>query len=227
MSARSYEQACGLAFALDAVGERWGLLVVRELLCGPRRFGDLMAGLPGAATNTLASRLEELDRQGVIVQQHLPPPVSAAVYALTEKGKALEPAIIALVQWSMKDVGAAMAAKKRKLVPIRPAWLAIALKAFYGPHRFRAPGGKIGLVLPKGALTVLVEKSGLEIRDRHPGDKLAGTLTTTEDLVIGHCTGALGFPELLRASAGHDGDVEAISHVLAAFRIRVGPPAAK
>ena len=99
MSTRSYDQYCGLGFALDVIGERWAPLVVRELLCGPRRFSDLLAGMPGVATNTLTTRLEELERNGLINRSLLPPPAASAVYALTAKGRGLEPAIIALVRW--------------------------------------------------------------------------------------------------------------------------------
>lgn len=216
MSARSYEHACGLAFALDAVGERWGLLVVRELLCGPRRFSDLLAGMPGVATNTLTSRLEELERQGLIARQQLPPPAASAVYELTDRGRALEPTIIELVRWSKSDVAEATRTRKRKLAPMRPAWLALALKAFASPERTKAAAGKIALALPLGALQVEVADR-VEIRDRRPGDQALATLTTTEDAVVGYCTGQVPFSQLARAT---EGDAKALERVLGAFKIR-------
>jgi DNA-binding HxlR family transcriptional regulator len=99
MSQRSYEDACGTALALDVVGERWALLVVRELVFGPKRFRDLRAGLSNASQNVLSQRLRELEDSGVVHKVELGPPVSAAAYALTERGRALEPVLIELGRW--------------------------------------------------------------------------------------------------------------------------------
>src|ERR1700736_2037552 len=96
---RSYGDPCGLARALDLVGERWSLLVVRELLFGPKRFTDLRAGVPGASPNVLAQRLRELEQAGVVRHRKLAPPAGVAVYELTERGHALESAIIHLARW--------------------------------------------------------------------------------------------------------------------------------
>ncbi len=82
-SRRSYEDACGAAHALDLVGERWALLVMRELMLGPKRFSDLRADLPGISANVLTQRLEGLDAAGVLVRRKLPPPASVQVYELT------------------------------------------------------------------------------------------------------------------------------------------------
>ena len=96
---RSYADACPLARALDVVGERWALIVVRELLFGPRRFSDLRRALPGASTNMLTDRLRELADHGVVSQRRLPAPAASAVYELTEHGRALMPALEALGAW--------------------------------------------------------------------------------------------------------------------------------
>src|SRR5262245_9352033 len=96
---RSYHDACGAARALDLVGERWTLLVVRELLLGPKRFTDLRAGLPGISPNVLSQRLEELVQIGVVHKRKLPPPVAAAVYDLTDWGRELDDVIVALNRW--------------------------------------------------------------------------------------------------------------------------------
>jgi DNA-binding HxlR family transcriptional regulator len=98
-SRRSYAQHCGLARALDLVGERWTLLVVRDLLLGPRRYGDLLASLEGITTNLLAKRLREMREAGLIEKRKLPPPGSSEVYALTDSGLALEPAVMELARW--------------------------------------------------------------------------------------------------------------------------------
>jgi DNA-binding HxlR family transcriptional regulator len=96
---RSYRDRCPIARALDVVGERWALLVVRELLLGPQRFSDLRRALPGASSNMLTDRLRELERRGVICRGTLPPPAASAVYELTERGRALEPVLDALGSW--------------------------------------------------------------------------------------------------------------------------------
>jgi DNA-binding HxlR family transcriptional regulator len=96
---RTYADRCGIARALDLVGERWALLVVRELLLGPKRFTDLKAGLPGVGPDVLSQRLRDLEAAGLLERRTLPPPASAKVYALTPRGAALEPVVLALGRW--------------------------------------------------------------------------------------------------------------------------------
>ncbi|MGP3977268.1 winged helix-turn-helix transcriptional regulator [Streptomyces sp. 8N114] len=100
---RSYHDACGIAHGLDLVGERWALLVVRELLLGPKRYGRLRADLPGIGTNVLAQRLSELEASGVLRKRRLPPPTSATVYELTDWGYELEPLLRALGRWAIRS----------------------------------------------------------------------------------------------------------------------------
>jgi DNA-binding HxlR family transcriptional regulator len=98
-SARHYADPCGIARALDAVGDRWALLIVRELIFGPQRFSQLRAGLPGVSPNVLAQRLRELAAAGIVRAGLLDPPASVAVYELTERGLALEPVLLELARW--------------------------------------------------------------------------------------------------------------------------------
>src|SRR4051794_24691860 len=100
---RTYDDACAAAHALDLIGERWALLVVRELLLGPKRFTDLRAGLPNASPNVLAQRLRELERVAVVRRRKLPPPAASRVYELTEWGIELEPVIIRLGRWGARS----------------------------------------------------------------------------------------------------------------------------
>jgi len=100
---RTYDDACAAAHALDLVGERWALLVVRELLLGPKRFTDLKAGLPGASPNVLAQRLRELEAVGVLRRRKLPPPAASRVYELTPWGEELEPVIVRLGRWGARS----------------------------------------------------------------------------------------------------------------------------
>jgi DNA-binding HxlR family transcriptional regulator len=96
---RTYGDRCGVARALDLVGERWALLVVRELLLGPKRFTDLRSGLPHVSADVLTQRLKELEQAGVVRRGTLPPPAGSRIYELTERGRELEPIVIALGRW--------------------------------------------------------------------------------------------------------------------------------
>jgi DNA-binding HxlR family transcriptional regulator len=100
---RRYRDACGTAQGLDLVGERWALLVVRELLLGPKRFTDLREGLPGISTNILADRLEMLEMSGVVRRRTLPAPAASKVYELTDWGMELEPVVAALGRWGVRS----------------------------------------------------------------------------------------------------------------------------
>ena len=99
---RTYGEACGIPRALDRVGERWALLIVRELLLGPKRFTDLRTGLPAVSPDVLAQRLRELDEAGVVQKRKLPPPAASQVYELTEWGFELEPVVLALGRWGAR-----------------------------------------------------------------------------------------------------------------------------
>jgi DNA-binding HxlR family transcriptional regulator len=99
---RTYGDRCGIARALDHVGERWALLVIRELLLGPKRFTDLRAGLPHVGPDVLAQRLRDLEESGVIQRAKLPPPAASRVYELTDRGRELEPAVLALGRWGSR-----------------------------------------------------------------------------------------------------------------------------
>jgi DNA-binding HxlR family transcriptional regulator len=100
---RTYGDPCGVARALDVVGERWALLVVRELLLGPKRFTDLRAGLPHVGPDVLSQRLRELEEAGVVRRSKLPPPAASRVYELTERGLELEPVVLALGRWGSAE----------------------------------------------------------------------------------------------------------------------------
>ena len=100
---RTYGDGCGIAHALDLVGERWALLVVRELLLGPKRFTDLRGGLPSASTNVLSQRLRELEGAGIVRRRRLPPPAGSTVYELTDWGRELKPIVLSLGTWAVRS----------------------------------------------------------------------------------------------------------------------------
>src|SRR5258706_5231559 len=99
---RTYADPCGLARALNLIGERWALLIVRELLLGPKRFTDLRRGLPTASQSVLTQRLGELERAGVLRRRELGPPVGTQVYELTARGRELEPVLLGLSAWGSR-----------------------------------------------------------------------------------------------------------------------------
>ena len=104
-SRRRYDDACGTAHALDLIGERWALLVMRELMLGPKRFSDIRADLPGISANVLSQRLEGLEQAGIVIREQLPPPASGQVYALTEWGYQSKPIMGALGRWATRSPG--------------------------------------------------------------------------------------------------------------------------
>ncbi|MGD6742382.1 winged helix-turn-helix transcriptional regulator [Streptomyces sp. BH106] len=122
MPRRSYDQYCAAARALDVVGDRWTLLIVRELLAGARRYTDLHADLPGVSTDMLATRLKGMERDGIAVRRRLPAPASVYVYELTPRGRQLLPVLQALGEW-----GAPALAERRPTDAVRAHWLAVPL----------------------------------------------------------------------------------------------------
>jgi DNA-binding HxlR family transcriptional regulator len=119
---RSYDQYCSAARALDVVGDRWTLLIVRELLAGPRRYTDLHADLPGVSTDVLASRLKDMERDGLTTRRRLPPPGAAFVYELTPRGRGLLPVLQAVGAWGQAELG-----ERRPTDAVRAHWFALPL----------------------------------------------------------------------------------------------------
>jgi len=127
---REFGQYCGLARALEVVGERWALLIVRDLLVRPRRYGELHKGLPAIPTNVLASRLKELEAAGIVERQLLPAPERGVTYALTERGRDLEDAVLHLARW-----GARALAEPRPGEIVTPESMVMALRSTFRAER--------------------------------------------------------------------------------------------
>jgi DNA-binding HxlR family transcriptional regulator len=170
---RSYKQYCGIARALDLIGERWALLVIRELVFGPKRFTDLHQGLPGIATNVLSQRLRELEREGVVARRRLPPPAASNVYELTEYGQELVPIMLALGRWGARTMGARVPEQA-----LQPEWLAVALRAFYDPQAANGLSASIALDIGGAQFTLTLERGRLEIA---PGVNRPADLTIAAD----------------------------------------------
>ncbi|WP_329277605.1 winged helix-turn-helix transcriptional regulator [Streptomyces sp. NBC_00691] len=148
---RSYDQHCAAARALDLVGDRWTLLVVRELLAGPRRYTDLHADLPGVSTDMLAGRLKDMEGAELVTRRRLPPPASAFVYELTPRGRELLPVLRTLAAWGAPDLG-----EPRPTDAVRAHWYAIPLLgAFAG-----LGAGVVQVTLDEGEFFVRVGGDG-------------------------------------------------------------------
>jgi DNA-binding HxlR family transcriptional regulator len=132
--ARRYEQYCPMAHALDLVGDRWALLVVRELMHGPQRYTDLVERLHGIGTNILAARLRDLESNGVVSRRTLPPPAASKVYELTEYGRGLRSAMRELALWGAQSLGPPTASDQ-----LFEGWLSNAMDIVMAP---RAPAGR-------------------------------------------------------------------------------------
>lgn len=124
---RSYNQYCATAHTLDLVGERWTLLLVRELLTGPKRFGDFQHSLRGLGTGLLAARLKHLEREGLVRKVTLPPPARTPAYALTEAGQELAPAVMALARWGLKWA----LGERREGEAFHAGWAVLGLRACF------------------------------------------------------------------------------------------------
>ncbi len=121
---KTYGEFCSVARSLDVVGDRWALLVVRELLLGPRRFTDLLEGLPGVGTNVLATRLRDLEAEGIIERTRVPAPTPALVYELTDEGRELKPVLDAFARWGARRLTRLGAGDT-----VQPQWFVLSLAA--------------------------------------------------------------------------------------------------
>lgn len=183
MATRSYGQYCGLARALDIVGERWSLLIVRELLVGPARYSELQAGLPGIATNLLAERLRRLEEAGVIERQ-LGADTKGVTYALTPWGTALREAVAALVTWSTPLMVSGPGGDS-----FRTPWLKVALEALMQGKRTEVPT-TVGVEVDGMLVTVHVDQTGTHVT--LDGDEQPETVLRAEaPVVLGLASGML------------------------------------
>jgi DNA-binding HxlR family transcriptional regulator/putative sterol carrier protein len=175
MPGHGYEQYCGLARALDVAGDRWTLLIVRELLLGARRFTDLIDGLPGISRNLLTERLRDLERDGIVARQELPPPAARQVYALTSDGRDLAHAMVPLVAWGARRLG-----ERQQSESFRPQWGALAMVTFANRDAAKGVVETYQYVVGRWAFHFKVDDGSIELRDgRAPNP--AVTVTTDEE----------------------------------------------
>jgi DNA-binding HxlR family transcriptional regulator len=155
--AKRFDQYCPVAHALCLVGERWSLLVVRELLHGPKRYTDIAAGLPGIGTNILASRLRDLEEAGVVRKRKLPPPAASTVYELTEYGAELEEAVYALARWGARSLG-----PPEPDDDLYPEWGVNAFPALFNPAKAAGLVETYVLRIGEDVFTVRLEDEHME-----------------------------------------------------------------
>jgi len=160
---KSYNQYCGLAYALDIIGERWTLLIIRELIAGPRRFTDLMAGLPGISTNLLSERLKRLEQQGILSRHTLPPPAGSTVYELTSLGQALEKTLLELGKWGSQFVPPS--AEGATLLNVGS--YALTLRTFFRPEQAQGVNETYELRIDHEVLQVQIKEGEIHV---HQGE---------------------------------------------------------
>jgi DNA-binding HxlR family transcriptional regulator len=219
---RRYDDACGTAHALDLVGERWALLVIRELLLGPKRFSDLKADLPGISANTLTQRLESLESSGLVIRRRLPPPASTQVYELTAWGYEAEPIVCTLGRW------AARSPDHDPALPLSATSLILSFRTMFDPARAKGIKAQIAIEAGRESFAMTIGGGRMaaargELAD--PDLRLAGAPTAIAAAVYG----GLPVAELEAGGALRvDGDRDLLARFLTLFPLplKVGPTAA-
>jgi DNA-binding HxlR family transcriptional regulator len=210
---RTYGDGCGIAHALDLLGERWALLVVRELLLGPKRFTDLREGLPGVSPNVLAQRLRELEQAAIVGRRKLPPPAASSVYELTGWGRELKPLLISLGTWALRSPSFPHG------VPVGMDSVILALSTFFDPERAGDLDARYELRLGEHTFGVRVAGGAIDVSRTpagHPDAIIETDIDTWRELIWGE-------RELGEADIAITGDADAVARLLTVFP---QPPAA-
>lgn len=194
MKKRLYEDACGAAHALELVGDRWALLVIRELLLGPKRFSDLRSGLPGISANVLTQRLEELEAHAIVMRRKLPPPASAWVYELTPWGLEAEEIVKVIGRW------AARSPLHDPSLPISVASTVMSMRTMFAPARAKDISGKIGFRLGREEFIATLAKGKLSI-GRGPANEGDVVVEGDQQALAGAIYGGVPLAKLEKAGA--------------------------
>jgi DNA-binding HxlR family transcriptional regulator len=198
---RSYDEYCAIAKSLDVVGDRWTLLIVRELaLSGACRYTDLRNGLPGIATNLLADRLRELERAGVIDREDAPPPIATTLFRLTPRGEQLRPVLEGLIRW-----GVPLMTEQNPSDAVRSHWLAWALELMLSDRQ--PDGPPFTIELQTGDRPIAIETREGEIRSRlGPADNPDATLTGPATPILGLLLGLHALADAQTQGVTYHGD---------------------
>jgi DNA-binding HxlR family transcriptional regulator len=210
---RRYDEGCAVAHSLDLVGERWALLIVRELLLGPKRFTDLRAGLPGASADVLAQRLREMAEAGIVRRRRLPPPAGSEVYELTEWGASLEPVVTLLGQWGSRSASFNPAADSSV------DSLVLSLRALFDSHAAGVFSATIALSLNGNRFVAEIADGQLHVsrgEARHP----TATLDTDRSALAALLYGGRSLDDAVHAGdAAVGGKTTAVARFLRLFRL--------
>lgn len=214
---RSFGQYCGLARALDVVGDRWNLLIVRQLLVAPARYRELLDGLPGVATNLLADRLRDLETAGVI-ERRLADEGNAIVYALTPWGTELRAPIEGLIRWSTP-----LMARGPEGDRFCAEWLVVALPSLLARSAVARRSSTVGIAVDSQLLDVRVTRSGIAVSP-HDGRDLDAVVRADPSIILGLAAGMLDLQQVL-GLIEIEGDEEAVRALFGAERGDAGASA--
>jgi DNA-binding HxlR family transcriptional regulator len=202
---KSYDEYCAIAKSLDLVGDRWTLLIVRELAFrGPSRYTDVRNGLPGIASNLLAERLRELERAGVVAREDAPPPIASTLFRLTPRGEQLRPVLEDLIRW-----GIPLMAEPSPDDVVRSHWLAWALELMLIDHNPGAP--PVSIELQTGDEAIVVETRDGAVHTRlGTADSPDATLSGPPTPILGLLLGLLGLADVKAGGVSYRGDVSVL-----------------
>jgi DNA-binding HxlR family transcriptional regulator/putative sterol carrier protein len=209
MAPHRYRQYCALARTLDVAGDRWTLLIVRELTPGPRRFTDLLDGLPGVSRNLLTERLRALERAGIIARQDLPPPAARQVYELTDDGRDLAVAMAPLIAWGARRLG-----ERQPGESFRARWPAVAMAGLADREAARGVSESYQYVVGDSAFYFTVDDGSIQLHDGRARDP-AVTWTTDEETWVAIASGKIS-----ASSAAAAGALTVVGDAEAAKRLR-------
>jgi DNA-binding HxlR family transcriptional regulator/putative sterol carrier protein len=212
MPEHRYQQYCALARALDIAGDRWTLLIVRELAPGPRRFTDLIDGLPGISRNLLTQRLRALERDGIIARQELPPPAARQVYELTDDGRDLAAAMAPLIAWGARRIG-----ERKSGESFRARWPAVAMAGLADREAAKGISESYQWLVGDTAFHFAVNEGSIELHDGRAHDP-AVVLTLDEETWAEIASGKTAFSSATATGAlTIDGDPQAAKRLRKIF----------
>jgi DNA-binding HxlR family transcriptional regulator len=221
MASRTYGQFCGLAHALDLLGERWTLLIVRELILGPKRYGELLRALPGIGTNLLAARLKALEANGVVRRATLPPPAGVAVYELTESGRELPPLVGGLALWGMRLLN-----EEPGREVVRPSWMALVMTAGARRRGWRGAETVIDAHVDGDRLWFRLAPDAITVGESEPPRAPDVRLACDPSTFLALATGRSAPTELVDAGTLEvTGPMRTLERALGALHLTVGAPA--
>ncbi|SRR5690606_13034952 len=212
---RSYADGCAAAHALDLIGERWALLIIRELMLGPKRFTDLRAGLGRISANVLTQRLAELETAGIVIRRRLPPPGGGMAYDLSPWGRELEPILLQLVRWGVRSPGFVRGS------PLNVDAMVLSMRALFAPEAAAGRDARVLLVLDGQPFSARVASGRLDVHRQGTDDPAAQAALDTSPTTLLHL--AYGAADLDAVEAAGQARISglrpALERFLGCFRV--------